>query len=210
MTAPPNRSDMMSHTKISFRLTGNGRGQVLRPLLLGVLAVSLFSGCAQFQLPSMAAADVMAPGSLTKKTQSPFAAQRGSAGDLALPADGSMTMEAYQRIKEAKSRNAVVLQVEGDSEPIRVLPLPPQGEKSVFVSELLTQTGVLKKLGLVEATLYRASAGSLTGIRMKINFNDSNVVDPVTDYALRPGDRLQVRKKVNTGLQALIDLALRR
>lgn len=126
-----------------------------------------------------------------------------------LSTDGSLTMEAYQKIRQAKAQNAVVLQVAGDEQPVRVLPLP-EGEKSVFVSELLEQTGVFRRYGAVYATLYRQSPESISGIKMKINISNDGRIDPSTDYGLRAGDRVQVRKKKNTALQMLVDVALQR
>ncbi|MCO8122800.1 hypothetical protein NHH03_13715 [Stieleria sp. TO1_6] len=148
---------------------------------------------------------------------SPGAAKQASGyqtADGTLPAetissDGSMTMEAYQRIRQAKAQNAVVLQVAGDEQPIRVLPLP-SGQRSVFVSELLNQTGVLKKFGRVDATVYRPSPESISGIRMDVQFGEGGQIDPSSDYALRPGDRVQVRQRTSSGLQSLVDMALRR
>lgn len=126
-----------------------------------------------------------------------------------MSADGSLTMESYQKIREAKAQNSVVLQVAGDDQPVRVLPLPP-GEQSVFISQLLTQTGVLGKFGGVQATLYRPSPDSIAGIRMDVKFADDGTVDPASDYGLRPGDRIQVRRKRTTPLQSLVDMALQR
>ena len=123
--------------------------------------------------------------------------------------DGSMTMEAYQKIREAKANHSVVLQVAGDDEPVRVLPLPPEN-KTAFISELLTQTGLLKRFGAVEVVVHRPSPESISGVRMKVIFEDDGSVDPTTDYGLRPGDRIQVTK-VSTGpWQSMVDLVLRR
>ncbi len=123
--------------------------------------------------------------------------------------DGSMDMESYRKIREATAQNAVVLQVEHDEQPVRVLPLPAGGQ-SVFVSELLTQTGLLRKLGAVDATLYRPSPNSITGTRMKIQFKDDGSVDPISDYGLRPGDRVQVCKRSDSAIKSLVDMALQR
>ncbi|MCA9136710.1 MAG: hypothetical protein KDB00_08125 [Planctomycetales bacterium] len=145
----------------------------------------------------------------TSKHSSPYEMADGTVPADAMSADGSMTMEAYQKIREAKAQNAVVLQVAGDSQPVRLLPLPA-GEKSVFVSELLSQTGVLKKLGKVEATLYRPAPESITGVRMDIKFDDSGKIDPASDYGLRPGDRVQVRKQSTSAIQSFVKMAMRR
>lgn len=128
-------------------------------------------------------------------------------GDALQP---SQSAETYQKIRQAKAQNAIVLQVVGDSEPIRVLPLPPGGE-SVFVSELFEQTGLGSRLGRsMKATLYRPSTKSLSGIRMQIDVESGGKVTPSTDYSLRPGDRIEIAKDDRSGLQSLVDLALKR
>lgn len=123
----------------------------------------------------------------------------------------SQSAESYQKIRQAKNQNAIVLQVYGDSEPIRVLPLPAEG-KSVFVSELFRQTGLQKKMtGAMHATLYRPSPDSLNGVRMEIKMDESgDQVVPSCDYALRPGDRIEIVKDESSGLQHLVNFALRR
>lgn len=120
-----------------------------------------------------------------------------------------MTMETYQKIRQAKAQNAVVLQVANDSEPIRVLPLPP-GEKSAFVSELLTQTGLLSKLDSIEATVYRPTPDSIEGAKMVVHFTDEDTIDPTTDYCLRPGDRIQVTQVSTTPWESLANTIMRR
>ena len=70
--------------------------------------------------------------------------------------------------------------------------LPGDGQ-SVFVSDLLRQSGVQRKIGRVRAVLYRSSADSINGIRMAVNMApDGKSVRPESDYALRAGDRLEV------------------
>lgn len=107
--------------------------------------------------------------------------------------------ETFQKIKQAKRENAVILQVQGDPEPIRILPLPQEGQ-SVFVSDLLTQTGVFRKFGRVHVELFRDSTNLMDGVRMKVDVQDGDSVTPGTDYALRPGDRLLVRSVSTTAL----------
>ena len=150
----------------------------------------------------------MSPGFISKKSTT-YEMPDGTLPANDLSSDGSMTEEAYQKIRQAKAQNSVVLQVAGDEQPVRVLPLP-EGEQSVFVSELLDQTGVLRRFGTVYATLYRQSPESISGIKMQIKIADDGRIDPSTDYGLRAGDRVQVRQKKNTALQMLVDMALRR
>ena len=183
------------------------------PALLAALLAGGMTGCSSVEMPSLSGLDLMSttptlfPGS--QKNSSPYQMLDGTPPPNALSADGSMTMEGYQKIREAKAQNAVVLQVAGDEQPVRILPLPA-GEKSVFVSELLAQTGVLRKFGAVHAAVYRPSPESISGIKMDVKFSKNGTIDPATDYGLRPGDRVQVRKKHNTGLQSLVNLAMQR
>lgn len=101
--------------------------------------------------------------------------------------------EVFRRLREAKTQNSVVVQVAGDPEPFRVLPLPPEGD-SVFVSDLLSQTGIQRKLGRVAATVYRVTPASPLGLPMEVRFDSRGEVRPDSDYALRAGDRLKVAR----------------
>lgn len=130
----------------------------------------------------------------------------------ALPSE-SLSESVYYKVRQAKAENGVVLQIVGDDDPIRILPMPPEnsgsGAPAVFVSTLLRQTGVHKKLGHIEATLYRASPETINGVRMDVHFKD-NVIRPETDYSLQPGDRLVVKKADRFALQNVIDMTLGR
>ena len=126
-------------------------------------------------------------------------------GDASTLADVSMNEKVYYAVKRAKLENAVVLQVLDDENPARVLPLP-EGGRAVYVSELLTQTGVMKKLGHIEATLYRASSDSISGVPMEIKMGRSrDNIQPSSDYALQAGDRVMVSKATNPALEMLFD-----
>lgn len=114
----------------------------------------------------------------------------GSQGSLA--EETSATEDLYRRLREAQSQNAVVVQVIGDSTPLRVLPLPPDN-RSIFVSQLLQQTGILEKFGAIEVTVYRTTPGMPGGVPMEVRFNPkTGDIRPECDYALRPGDRIRV------------------
>jgi hypothetical protein len=180
---------------------------------LSVCLVFVMTGCSPLKAPSAAGLDLMSPGllmpGLKTKKGTQYQLPDGSISAKAISDDGSMTMQAHQKIQEAKAQNAIVLQVAGDEQPIRVLPLPPGG-RSVFVSELLTQTGVLRRLGAVDASLYRPSKESISGIKMEVKFAEDGSVDPASDYGLRPGDRVQVRAKTNSPIQKLVDIAMQR
>lgn len=102
------------------------------------------------------------------------------------------TEEVFRRIREAQAQNAILVQVIGDSNPLRVLPLPPD-QRSVFVSDLLKQTGIQEKFGRIRVKVYRAQPGVPAGVPMEVKFNPkTGEVRPDSDYALRAGDRLQV------------------
>ena len=127
-------------------------------------------------------------------------------GSVAL--QGSESADTFQRIRQAKAQNAIVLQVTGDSEPIRVLPLPPDG-RAVFVSDLLRQTGIQEKLGRMHVTVYRSSPVDFMGAKMDVRFDeDGEVVRPETDYALQAGDRIRIAKDTTSRLNKLIDQIL--
>ena len=122
---------------------------------------------------------------------------------------GSVLEQVYYAVRQAKSKNSIVLHVVSDSTPVRVLPLPQA--KSVYVSQLLRDTGVAKKIGSIEATLYRHSTDSINGLPMKVKIaSDGKSVKPESDYALQPGDRLLVRKADNPALQSLVNMVLGR
>lgn len=125
--------------------------------------------------------------------------------DESVALQGSESAEAFQRIRQAKAQNAIVLQVTGDSEPIRVLPLPPDG-RSVFVSDLLRQTGIQEKLGRMHVTVYRSSPVDFMGAKMEVRFDEEGeVIRPETDYALQAGDRIRIAKDTTTRLNKLFD-----
>ena len=146
--------------------------------------VTVSSGCTTMHLPSL----ISISGGNTGDGRSYSESQLGTA------LRGSDSALAYKRVAEAKAQNAIVLHVPGDQESLRVLPLPEDGQ-SVFVSDLLRQSGVQEQIGRVHAVLYRSSAESIGGIRMAVNMSpDGNSVRPESDYALRAGDRLEVTK----------------
>lgn len=110
--------------------------------------------------------------------------------------------EVFRKLREAQNQNSVLLQVVGDTTPLRVLPLPPDN-RTVFVSELLEQTGIREKFGMLEATVYRADRKVPGGVPMEVRFNNDGTVQPQYDYHLQPGDRIRVAKaesKFNTFL----------
>jgi hypothetical protein len=124
--------------------------------------------------------------------------------------NASVSEQVYHSVRQARAENGIVLQVVGDSNQSRILPLPPEN-KAVYVSDLLEQTGVRKQLDAVQATLYRYSTGSIGGIKMAVKMSkDGRTVRPESDYALQAGDRLQVQQAPNPALQSLLNATLGR
>jgi hypothetical protein len=120
----------------------------------------------------------------------------------------SVSKQVYYAVRQAKAENGVVLQVIGDEIPARVLPLPAD-TKTVYVSELLTQTGVLQKLESVNATLFRYANDSIGGIPMEVKMaDDGDSVRPESDYALQAGDRLMVSKAPHPAMKVLVNAVL--
>ncbi|WP_442507422.1 hypothetical protein SH528x_006342 [Novipirellula sp. SH528] len=165
-------------------------------LVVGVLVTGSSVGCSAFNLPGFSPTE---PGAN-------YVAAGVAGGYRGL--DETMDAEAYQKVRQAQAENSLVLQVA--DEPIRILPLPPESSgRSVFVSDLLKQTGVMQKLGAVNAVLYRSSPQAIGGIRMEVRMNDSHsVVLPESDYALRAGDRIYVTKSQISAIQGLLTQAL--
>ncbi len=162
-------------------------------LALLTLASLVFSGCSTIRLPA-----------------SPFDHPASQAGDYSgmegvpeLPT--SEAEQIYRGVREARASGGMILHLPGEKEPVRVLPLPPDG-RSVYVSNLLKQSGVQKKFGNVEATLYRHSSASINGIPLECRMSrDGDSVRPECDYALQAGDRLSVRKATHPAIQGLIN-----
>jgi hypothetical protein len=157
--------------------------------LVGLLAFANI-GCTALRLPAVL----------------PFGQEQDSqyiSGDGS-PLHASEGEMMYKKVREAKSQNAIVLQIAGAEPPIRVLPLPPEGQ-TVFVSDLLNQTGVLEEFGRIDATLYRDAPGMPAGVRMAVKMNrDHDQVRPESDYSLRSGDRLSVQKAKSPAMNGLL------
>ncbi len=125
--------------------------------------------------------------------------------DAAVQLQGNDSAEVVKRIQEAKSQNSVVIQVAGDSQPIRVLPLPSDGTP-VFVSDLLRQTGIQEKMGRMLVTVQRSSPVDYTGAKMDVRFDEhGDNVRPETDYALQSGDRVKISKDSRTAIGGFLD-----
>ena len=208
-------------SEFSARLTRPGK---IVPALWLLLTVSIAPGCSLFPggAAGTSALGTMGFGFLSTES-SPASTYVPVGGDATLPSS-SFNQEAYQAVRKAKQENAIVLQILDTDEPVRVLPLPnAQGShpnhpgldvppSGIFVSTLLTQTGVLQKYGRVQATLFRPSPANFEGVRMDVIFspNDKRQVRPESDYALRPGDRLVIREDNSMQLDSILNLALGR
>lgn len=181
-------------------LTPAPGSRVLAPLVpfVAVLVIAA-TGCAGLQVPEW------------KLKSLPFTvpeSPRYQGLEPGFEMAGESAAQLHYRVREAQSRNAVVLQVVGDSSPVRVLPLPSDG-RSVTVSNLLTQSGVSNKWGALDVTLFRPASGMIGGLPLEIKFDDhGHAVRPESDYALRPGDRVRVRKAVNPQLKGMLESLL--
>ncbi|MGI9472040.1 MAG: hypothetical protein ACR2NZ_10930 [Rubripirellula sp.] len=163
-------------------------------IFLGFAVVAMSStGCSRLNLPEM-----------------PFGTPvpKEYRGEPGFDTRNRVSEQLYHAVRQARTENGIVLEVVGDSTPARVMPLPT-GEKAVYVSNLLTQTGILDKLHAVDATLYRHSNEAISGIPMDVRMSkDKKTVRPESDYALQPGDRLKVRKAPNPAVQSLYNFVL--
>lgn len=146
-------------------------------ILLPIGALLLASGCSSLP-PSM-----LPPG-LLNATSSP-------AKDPLAPGPRGAA-NPYEAVSKAAEQQAVVLQVAGAEQPSRIIPLPSDG-RAVHVSDLLRQSGLSEEFSRMKATLHRGGSNAIDGIKMGIMFDGQTTrVLPEYDYALRPGDRLQV------------------
>ncbi len=110
----------------------------------------------------------------------------------------------FRAVQTARQTNSIVLQVEGAEKPMRVIPLPTDG-KTVFMNDLLRQTGLKSKYNGLDIVLLRSGAGEMDGVKMAVTFDGKGRVSTGTDYALRPGDRIMVRKVLNSTIQNVLD-----
>lgn len=165
---------------------------VAATLLLACSAL-LSSGCTALKLPSL---------SMLTKSPEPQALADPSVSS------GTSSLDVYRKVREARAQNSIVLQVMGDHDALRVLPLPTDGH-AVFVSTLVKQSGVQQKLGAIDVKLFRFSTESVGGLPMDVRMNEARtVVRTESDYALQPGDRLEVKKVEMLALKQLLNGAL--
>ena len=129
--------------------------------------------------------------------------QGGADSDQASLLQTTGVADQFQAVAKAKQNNAVVLHVIGAKEPSRIIPLPNDGT-TVYVSMLLNQSGVTKDFGLIDATLHRNGTDIMSGVKMAVRFiPKSKTVVPECDYALQPGDRLEIQEKKISPLEAM-------
>lgn len=161
--------------------------------ILILLGLFLTTGCSSLTVPKTA---------FSQRKNEPAGAYENG-----FELDPAAAEKVYQAVRAARANHGVVLQVIGDEVPVRNLPLPKDG-RSIYVSQLLNETGVMNKLGGVEATLFRHSADTIGGIRMDVKMSkDLKSVRPESDYALQPGDRLRVNRAVASALAQLFDVS---
>ncbi|WP_146532394.1 hypothetical protein [Rubripirellula reticaptiva] len=158
--------------------------------------LAMTTGCTSIKLPA-----------------SPFSHPAGELGDYTglegvpqMPE--SESERVYFAVKQAIANDSIILHVPGENPSTRILPLPTDG-RSVYVSTLLEQTGVKKKMGFINATLYRHSSDSIAGIPLECRMNrDGSSIKAECDYSLQPGDRLTVRKGTNPAMQSIFNTML--
>ena len=149
---------------------------------------------------------VMAPGCSVIQHQRDDDEDRYRASVPGMDMSAAGSADTYMKVRQARAQNGVVLQVAGDDTPVRLLPLPGEG-KSVFVSTLLEQTGVLEEFGSLDVTLYRSSVDTIDGIPMAVKMTSNGQrVRPESDYALQAGDRLRVSKREYNPLESLLGI----
>ncbi len=156
-------------------------------LVATVISVQFCTGCS------------LLPGGASKSVVD--TATTGDAPGFVLKPNRDAAM--LSKVEQAKDENAIVLHVSGDSGGPRTLPLPPEGQ-SVSVGDLLQQTGLGDRLGAMQARVHRQEHGQPESVRMDVLFN-GKTVRPETDYALRPGDVVQVRRDPNNALSRFMD-----
>ena len=154
---------------------------VVKPFLIFCLcAIPLAIGCGTFSVPQD---NIFLGGS----------SQSFGPNDMGFDAGIDDAETLYHAVRQARGQGSMVLQVVGDSQPARTLPLPPGGQ-AVYLSQMLDQTGVAQKLGAMDVMLFRYSDQMPGGLRMKVTMDkDGGRVQPASDYALQPGDRVRVR-----------------
>lgn len=110
----------------------------------------------------------------------------------------------FRAVQMARQNHSIVLQVRGVEKPLRVIPLPEDGA-TVFMSDLVRQSGLSSKFGSMDITLFRSSEQELDGVKMAVTVDKSGRVNTGTDYALRAGDRIVIRRGVNTAISGVLD-----
>ena len=175
-------------------------GGLAKVMAMAVL-VTFATGCSSFKMPS-----INLPGSGLSPDGTKYVSN--STGSDYKGFDETMTETVYQRVREAAANHAIVLQIDGNREGSRVLPLPADG-RSVFVSTLLSQSGVVEEIGGVKVILYRSSPQTIGGVKLDVKMSEGGkTVLPESDYALHPGDRVFVTKKPLEMMNGLVSAAL--
>ncbi len=152
------------------------------PLIVAVCCCLLSTGCASLAMFPAASEE---PASAPALRESPEAAM-------------------YRAIQTARQTGAIVVQIEGAEKPLKVLPLPTDGS-TVFVSSLIRQMDLKRRFRGLDITLFRSTGQVMDGVKMAVTFDKSGRVTTGTDYALRPGDRVTVRRQLHSAMQSIVD-----
>ncbi len=102
----------------------------------------------------------------------------------------SVEAMAFQKTQQAASLNAAVIQFEGDKSGPKLLKLPPPGQP-VYLAGLLEQIDATSN-GKIAVTVWRSTPDAPSGAKLAVRFKRNGKVDPLTDYAILPGDRISI------------------
>lgn len=97
---------------------------------------------------------------------------------------------SFQRVQQAASLNAAVIYFEGDKSGPKLVRLPPEGQP-IYLAGLLEQIKATEN-GKISASLWRVTPDAPQGAKMAVRFKKNGRIDPLTDYAIRPGDRITI------------------
>ncbi len=109
---------------------------------------------------------------------------------------------AFQRVQNAAQLNAAVLYFEGDTGGPKLVKLPENGQP-IYLSTLLEQIGASDKFGKLDVSVSRVTPEAPSGAKLAVRFKRKGNVDPLTDYAILPGDRITIREAASDWLMGL-------
>lgn len=124
-------------------------------------------------------------------------------GCAALPASHSADL-AQEVSSEPDVRGEVVVELR-DNKGSRFLKAPLRG--NMFVDDALKGSGALEEFNRMDVVVVRALPGG-EKLRMPVTYNpDTREVNSATNFALHPGDVVEVRDDPRTLLSRMIDSA---